>query len=181
MHLCCRARLVERYKLNLKQGKMKNILIIGFIVIGFNVKAQERIKYDIPYLAISFDTKYKLVQDVVEDDPSWIAFENDDFAVDVMFDDFENESSGFVDDAKYGANEIANDMEFPSIKDGGPVKALSRGYYVVAEEEISDESFPVIIAALYDDTKKVAYEIMINCYNGDFEEGVKILNSFKEM
>jgi hypothetical protein len=160
---------------------MKNILIVALILIGFNVKAQERIKYEIPYLAISFDTKYKLVQDVIEDDPTWIAFENEDFAVDVMFDDFENESIEFVEDAKYGANEIANDMEFPSIKDGGPVKAFSRGYYIIAEEEVADEHFPVIIAALYDDAKKVAYEIMINCYNGDLEEGVRILNTFKKM
>ena len=109
-----------------------------------------------------------------------LGYDNEHYAVDIAMINFEYETEVFLKDIQAGAWELAKDMGFKDIKDGGSLPGIDKAYYVVTEEY--DEELEMIVtvyvlAALYPEYN-VAYEVTVYCYSNNVDEGEKILNSF---
>ena len=155
---------------------MKTILTTFFFslflfpCVGQNLVKSEKFK-------ISFETSDKLpVYDTGSENV--LGYENDDYAVDIEMVPYDEESEDFLNDVKYGAREIAEDMAFKVIKDGGKIANIDKAYYVITYDD-NELKIPVFVIAILNDSSKTAYEITVYCYNSNLVEGEKITKSFK--
>ena len=93
-----------------------------------------------------------------------------------------DESDEFKNDIKYAAKEIALDMEIKNIQNGDFIPQVDYGYFVTGQDKDSDSTlYPVVIGAIIRESRYVAYEITIDCYNKNIEKGIEIIKSFKLM
>lgn len=107
-----------------------------------------------------------------------VSFDNDDLSVEIEQVSFDNETSEFLENAEFGANEIARDYELRDITKGGILKNVKRAYYVKGFDLDGEKKYPVYVIVILDDVRKVAFEISIDCYNISISEGEKIVQSF---
>ncbi|MFT5820502.1 MAG: hypothetical protein ACI8ZM_001745 [Crocinitomix sp.] len=157
------------------QMKIKIILLFTFI-IPFQLIAQNEIVC--PQANLSFKSTGKLTQYDVELEDVY-GYENDNYAVDIEVVSLLEESSTFNDNIRDGAFEIANDMEFEEVTDGGKIPLINHAHYVSAYEIEEGVKIPVFIIAIIDASRGLAYEITVYCYDLNETEGQLIVNSFK--
>lgn len=103
----------------------------------------------------------------------------DYIAVDYEKVSLEEESEEFIQDPKYGAREIAQDMDFESITDVAKLTHIDNAYCVLGYSIYEGERTPVFVVAIVDEKNNVAYEVTVYCYNQDLDEGEAIATSFK--
>lgn len=127
---------------------------------------------------ISFETSEVLENYETESD-SVLGYDNDNYAVDIVVAPFSGESQAFLNDVHYGAKELATDMEFSKIIEGGTIPHIKDAYYVIGKEKEDNLWIPVYILVILDKKRQLAYEVTVYCYNQNEKEGKAIVDSFK--
>ncbi len=108
-----------------------------------------------------------------------IEYVNENYTVGIDVVPLEEESEEFKNDPAYGAREMAKDMAFDALVDGGTIPNIEDAYYVIsAQEEHDGELVPVYILAIINRQTNMAYEVLVHCYNLNLEEGAQIVKSF---
>ena len=153
---------------------MKTLLLtIISILTGSQLDAQHLVKsdkYKISFLSTEPLKKYDTESDSV------LGYENKNYAVDIDIVPIASESKKFIQNLKYGAKELATQMDFKNIMDGGKIATIEESYYVLGY--YTDKQIPVYVIVILNYSKNIIYEITVYCYNLNKTEGEKITQSF---
>lgn len=152
------------------------LLFLMLLLTSFTLHAQNR--YASKEYSISFQTSQQLTP-YTPPFENMVGYENENVAVEYEVVPLDQESAAFIKDPKYGAVEIAQDMELQRIGTAKPIPGLPNAGYVLAYDSWDGEQVPVFIAAIIDNKRKVAYEITLDCFNLTVSEGEKIIKSFR--
>lgn len=127
---------------------------------------------------IQFEFSEKITEKKQQD--SFIEVGNKNYIVAIEAVNLSDESVTFLNDIKQAAYEIAEDMKVNSIKDGDSIPFIKNAYFVTGLTKNTETSTtPIVILVVIDKNKGLAYEITIDCYNNDLENGILIAKSFK--
>ena len=156
---------------------MKKSAITVMIIFFTVLKSFSQNTYTFEKFNISFETTEELEFSIIGSENIG-SFDNINVAVDIEAIPIEEESLEFVNDLKIGAMQIARDYGLSNIQDGGRLKKIDKGYYVVGSDVEGNSEYPVYVIAAIDNDTGLAYEISIDCYNLGEPESVKIIDSF---
>ncbi|MEM1217964.1 MAG: hypothetical protein AAGH79_03600 [Bacteroidota bacterium] len=110
-------------------------------------------------------------------DPRVIGFENTYYAVDMEIVPLAEESSSLINSPKKGAFEVAEGMAISQVQSGTFLPNIPQGYYVHGRDYEFSDGHPVVVVVIVRKPMDIAYEITIDCYNGNVEEGILIAES----
>ena len=161
--------------------KSKILLILFFTS---NLLLQSQNKYEWLEYGITFSSKIKYnfepMYEEDEDKKTLWRLDSDEMGIEVEVCKNSDQSTKFIDDIEFAAQEIAYDMEYKPIRKGNHIKGNFRGYFVKSKDkDFNGTKYPVIIAAIIDDENDLSFEIVIDCYNGNLENGLELLSSIK--
>ena len=154
-------------------SQLRFILSLGLSLSLFAGHAQSLLKVE--GYPIGFTTD-KYMEYLPSEEPGMFIYDNEAHMVLFMVVSMEDESKEFLDDLKDGAREIATDMSFEDIKNGGKIPGIESSYYITATD--AEENIPVYVLAILDEEVSTAYEIVIYCYVDATEECEKLVKSF---
>ena len=165
---------------------MKLISSIIFLIQVLNIStAQNQFVWDEDEYGISFSISKNYQLEKLKDNQVsdlW-GFESDKIIIEIQWLTYDDESIMYLKDVEYAALEFALDMDIQSITKGGTISDQYKSYYVIGKDiyhiSRSDDTYPVIAAVILDDENKLAFEITIDCYDNNLENGLHVIKSFQ--
>lgn len=154
---------------------MIKLLTIIF-TLGFGAIACAQTDYTMPDLHLSFKCNEALDKDYED---GYYLFMGDNIGIDVEMVPFSEESDEFINSAEYGVKEIASDFDLAAPTENGLLKSVRKGAYGIYYDSLDDDEYRIIIVVILDTKHKQAYEITIDCYDDNIENGKKVMNSIK--
>ena len=156
---------------------MKKIyLAFFFLLIYFSSNSQNISKSD--KFKISFEST-EILENYETESDFVLGFDNNNYAVDIEIISTKNIIIKNTNDLKRITRELASSFSLTAIKNGSKLPQIEMSYYVKANGIESDTKYPVFVLFIINDSLRIAYEITIDCYNHNEEEGLKIARSFK--
>ena len=110
-------------------------------------------------------------------DPTVIGFENTYYAVDMEIVPLAEEPLSLINSPKKGAFEVAEGMAISQVQSGTFLPNIPQGYYVHGRDYEFSDGHPVVVVVIVRKPMDIAYEITIDCYNGNIDEGILIAES----
>jgi hypothetical protein len=162
---------------------MKVKIVVFLFLLNFHLNYSQN-KYEWTEFGISFNSinSYDFEPSYVEGenrDSLW-RLDSNEFGLEIEVSSLSEQSNAFVKNIEFAAKEIAEDMEYKPITNGEQILGDFRGFYVKSiDTDYNENIYPVLIAAIIDDKNKLAFEIVIDCYDGDLQNGIEFLNSIK--
>ena len=143
------------------------LLLTCFLSISQNIVKSEKFK-------ISFEST-EILENYETESAFVLGFDNDNYAVDIEIVTLDQS----IKDIRLSARELASGLGFQKIADGGKVSKIDKSFYVKTNGIESNEIYPVYVILILNYSQNIAYEITVDCYNQNANEGLKIVNSFK--
>ncbi|WP_340074482.1 hypothetical protein [Leptobacterium sp. I13] len=156
---------------------MKYLFFVLSVISYASIYSQELIKlsennlqFRTPKTIMAYDTGEENVY----------GYENDFYSVDIEAIPFHESSEEFIADIRYAAYEVAALMGINNIQEGGFIPSIANGFYIIGEDiDIDGSNYPIIVLVIMDISKKIAYEITIDCYDKNIDTGIAIVQSFQ--
>ena len=155
---------------------MQRLLLFSLVWIVTTIPGFSQFQQSDQQYKIGFESTTKM-RPYDTGDPTVIGFENTYYAVDMEIVPLAEESPTLVNSPKKGAFEVAENMAISQIQAGTFLPNIPQGYYVHGRDYEFSDGHPVVVVVIVRKTMDIAYEITIDCYNGNIEEGMLIAES----
>lgn len=111
-------------------------------------------------------------------DETVIGFDNGMYAVDMEIVPIAEEAPSIVKNPKLGAKDVAEYMGITQVENGEFLPKIPHAYFVSGRDYEYSDGHPVIVMIIVREEMEIVYEVTIDCYNGNLEEGKQIARSF---
>ena len=156
----------------------KIILIISVFILTQNTCFSQHVE-TLNRFNLQFESPSDLSRYITYFEFRVFGFDYNDYEVDIEVIRNNKKQSRYYSDLEAGAKTLAGYLGMVNINEAKFIKNVSKGYYVIGErKDIYSVLQPVIFLIIIDPNSKFAFEITIDCFNGNLDVGKKIANSF---
>lgn len=160
----------------------KLILLPTLLFLTFHINAQ--VAYEWEKFNMEFISPLHLEITLDDNDPNYFEGENNRVSVSIDVIPFKDLSSEYLRNAKVSSQQVIVMMDYESVQTGEYLTNFKEAHYSLTEDFEDDDfgkkrKYDVIVGVVMDRINKVAFEIVIECYEISLEDGLAIIKSFK--